>query len=160
MSPKRNNKEKNQTSTKINEFEEKVIDIRRVSKKTKGGNQIGFTALVVIGNRDGLVGTGYGKAKSVVDAISKAVSRAKEDIVEVKIDKGTISHDISAKYGAAEVMLKPAPEGTGIIAGGSIRTVVELAGIRDVSSKMLGTSNKIGNVRCTIKALKKLRDRT
>jgi small subunit ribosomal protein S5 len=146
-----------QTGTKISEFEEKVLEIRRVSKKTKGGNQIGFTALVVIGNRDGLIGTGYGKAKSVVDAIGKAVSRAKDSVVEVKLDGNTIPQDVSAKYGAAKVMLKPAPEGTGIIAGGSIRTVVALAGIKDVSSKMLGTSNKIGNVRCTIKALQKLK---
>ncbi|MBN1162277.1 30S ribosomal protein S5 [Patescibacteria group bacterium] len=145
--------------TKINEFEEKVLEIRRVSKKTKGGNQIGFTALVVVGNRNGVVGTGYGKAKSVVDAISKAVSRAKENVVEVSINDNTISRDVSAKYGAAEVMLKPASKGTGIIAGGSVRTVVELAGIKDISSKMLGTSNKIGNVRCTIKALEKLRSK-
>jgi small subunit ribosomal protein S5 len=147
----------NSRGAKTSEYDEKVLEIRRVSKKTKGGNQIGFTALVVIGDRKGSVGCGYGKAKSVVEAIGKAISNAKENTIKVVLDGQTIPHDITVKYGASHILLKPAPEGTGIIAGGSVRTVVDLAGIHNISSKMLGTKNKICNVRCAIKALSMLR---
>lgn len=143
---------------KISEFEEKVVEIKRVSKKFKGGNSIGFTALVVTGDKSGTVGYGYGKAPSVSDAISKAISSSKKNITKIKLSKGTIAHEVKAKFGSCEVLLKPAPEGTGIIAGGTIRVVADLAGIENVSSKMLGSNNKIGNVRCTIKALKKLKN--
>lgn len=144
-------------TSKITEMEEKVIEIKRVSKKTKGGNTIGFTALVVVGNRDGMVGYGYGKAGNVAGAIGKAVSSAKKDMQKIKITGKTISHEVTAKSGASKVLLKPAPEGTGVIAGGSVRTVVELSGIKDISSKVLGSNNKLSNVRCAIKALKKLK---
>jgi small subunit ribosomal protein S5 len=139
------------------EYEEKVLQIRRVSKKTTGGNQICFTALVVIGNRLGKVGAGYGKAKDVASAVTKAIGIAKKNLVDVKMKESTIAHLVDAKYESARVMVKPAPKGTGVIAGGSIRTVLELAGIKDVSAKMIGANNKISNVRCTIKALQKLR---
>ena len=153
-----NKEDKNFKGTKIaSEFEEKIIEIKRVSKKIKGGNAIGFTVLVVVGNRNGKVGYGYGKALNVADAIGKAVSSAKNKMYEVKINGKTISHDVDAKVGASRIMFKPAPEGTGIIAGGSVRVVLELAGIKDISSKVLGSNNKLANVRCTIKALKKIK---
>lgn len=142
---------------KITEFEEKIIEIKRVSKKIKGGNTIGFAVLVVVGDRDGRVGYGYGKALNVADAIGKAVSSAKKNTYSVKLAGKTISHQVDAKVGASKVLLKPAPEGTGVIAGGSVRVVLELAGIRDISSKVLGSNNKLLNVRCTLKALKKLK---
>lgn len=139
------------------EFDERVLQIRRVSKKTKGGNTIGFTALAVIGDKNGRVGVGYGKAPNVADAISKAITTAKKEVVTVKISGNTIAHNITAKFGAAKVFLKPAPKGTGIIAGGSIRTVVELAGIKDISAKMIGSSNKMCNIKCTLEALKNIK---
>jgi len=143
---------------KIKEMQEKVLDIRRVSKKTTGGGNIGFTALVVVGDKAGKIGTGYGKARDVPTAIKKAVTKAKRNISKVNITNGTISHPVTAKLGASKVLLKPAPEGTGIIAGGSIRVVVDMAGIENISAKMLGSNNKILNVRCTIKALEKLKE--
>jgi small subunit ribosomal protein S5 len=139
------------------EFEERVLQIRRVSKKTKGGNTIGFTALAVIGDKHGRVGVGYGKAPNVADAIAKGVTMAKKDMVTIKITGNTIAHSVISKFGSAKVFLKPAPAGTGIIAGGSIRTVVELAGIKDISAKMIGASNKMCNIKCTLEALKKLK---
>jgi small subunit ribosomal protein S5 len=139
------------------EYEEKVLQIKRVSKKRSGGSTLGFTALVVVGNRAGKVGSGYGKAKDVASAVTKAVAQAKKNITDIKIKGSTIAHEVRSKYGAAYVMLKPAPKGSGVIAGGSVRTVVELAGIKDVSGKMIGANNKITNVRCTIAALKKLK---
>lgn len=140
------------------DFEERVIEIKRVSKKTRGGNKIGFTALVVIGDKKGSVSSGYAKALDVPTAIQKAITKAKKDLVKVNLKDSTIPHKVSDKYGSAEVMLMPAPRGSGIIAGGSIRTVVELAGIKDISAKMLGSNNKISNVRCSIKALKNLKE--
>jgi small subunit ribosomal protein S5 len=139
------------------EFNERVLQIRRVSKKTKGGNTIGFTALAVIGDKNGRVGVGYGKAPNVADAIAKAITTAKKEIVRIKISGNTIAHSVLSKFGSAKVFLKPAPTGTGIIAGGSIRTVVELAGIKDISAKMIGSSNKMSNIKCTLEALKKLK---
>jgi small subunit ribosomal protein S5 len=139
------------------EFEEKVIEIKRVSKKTKGGNKIGFTALVVVGDKKGRVGTGLGKASDVSSAVQKGVQIAKANLVEVKTKNTTIAHEVLGKYGSAQVMLKPAPEGSGIIAGGSVRNVVELAGIKNISAKILGSNSKVGNVRGTILALTKLK---
>ena len=139
------------------EYQERVIQIRRVSKATTGGNNISFTALVVIGNKEGKVGSGYAKAKDVAGAVKKAISKAKKSLIDVKMKDTTIPHDIKNKYGSAVVYLKPAPKGSGLIAGGSIRTVLELAGITDISSKMMGSNNKICNVRCTIEALNNLK---
>ena len=139
------------------EFEEKVIQIKRVSKKTKGGNNISFTALVVVGNRHGRVGAALAKSKDVATAVQKGIAKAKEAVVDISITEGTLAHEVWAKYGAAKVLLKPAPEGSGIIAGGTIRDVLDLAGIKNISAKMLGSNNKLGNVRCTIKALLRLK---
>lgn len=140
------------------EFIEKVVDIKRVSKKTKGGDQMGFTALVVIGNKKGKVGTGLAKSKDVVTSIKKSIKKAHSNIVEVKTTEDTIAHEVEAKYSGARVKIKPAPEGAGLIAGGSVRVVLDLAGVKNASAKMLGSNNKTANVRCTIKALRNLRE--
>lgn len=153
----RRNQRQRFNSPRVSEYEEKVIEIKRVSKKTKGGNNVGFTALVVLGNRNGKVGHGYGKASNVAEAIQKALTSAKKKMAHIKLTGKTIAHDVDAKLGAAKVALRPASEGSGIIAGGSVRVVVELAGIQDISAKMFGSNNKLLNVRCTIKALKKLK---
>jgi small subunit ribosomal protein S5 len=140
---------------KINreEFEEIIVNIGRVTKVVKGGRRFRFTALVVIGNRKGLVGYGFGKAKEVPDAIRKAVDDAFKNIVKVEIKGSTIAHDVEVKFNASKILLKPASEGTGVIAGGSTRPVVELAGIKDILTKSLGSNNAANVVRATIKAL-------
>lgn len=139
------------------EFEEKVVKITRVSKKTKGGNKIGFTALVVIGDRKGKVGVALGKANDVLSAIKKGVRRAKKKLIKVPLHGTTIPFEIYLKDGAAKVLLKPAPEGTGVIAGGSMRSVLELAGVRNVVAKTLGSPNKMSNVTATFKALSSIK---
>ncbi len=140
----------------VRDFEEKVVQINRVSKKTKGGNRIGFTALVVVGDKKGKVGVGKGKSKDVATAIRKGITYAKKHLIDVPIINGTIRSDIYLKLGAAKILLKPASEGTGVIAGGAVRAVVEAAGIRNISSKILGTKNKASNVYATLEALKDL----
>jgi len=139
------------------EFEEVIVNIGRVTKVVKGGRRFRFTALVVVGNRDGLVGFGFGKAKEVPDAIKKAVDDAFKNIIHVNIKGSTISHDIEVKYNASRILLKPASEGTGVIAGGATRPVVELAGIKDILTKSLGSNNSSNVVRATIKALSMLK---
>lgn len=139
------------------EFTEKIVQINRVSKKTKGGNRIGFSILMVVGDKKGRVGVGLGKAPEVVDAIRKGVSYAKKHLLQVSMRGTTIPHEVYLKKGAAKVLLKPAPPGTGIIAGGAVRMVVEAAGIKDVVSKILGTENQASNVYATMEALKTLR---
>lgn len=137
-------------------MDEKVIKVSRVSKKTKGGNKVRFAALVVVGDRQGKVGLGLGKSGDVAAAIAKAVLYAKSRMISVPIHNETIPHRIMVKKGAAQILLKPAPKGTGIIAGGAIRSVVEAAGIRNISSKILGSSNKSGNAQATFEALTEL----
>ncbi|MBI5151738.1 MAG: 30S ribosomal protein S5 [Candidatus Pacebacteria bacterium] len=139
------------------EFDEKVIQVNRVSKKTKGGNQMGFSILVVVGDKKGRVGVGLGKAKDVLSAIQKAVKKAKRRLLTVPMQGTTIPFAVNVKLGAAHIVLKPAPAGSGIIAGGPVRAVVDAAGIRDISSKIMGTSNQASNVYATLEALKKLR---
>src|SRR3990167_4608948 len=133
---------------------EQVIQIKRVSKKTKGGSLVSFAALVVTGDKKGMVGLGLGKAPNVADAIKKAVRLANRNLVKIPVVKGTIPYQVTEKFGAAHIILKPAPSGTGIIAGGSIRSIVEAAGITDIVSKILGTTNKLSNSYATFKALK------
>jgi len=135
---------------------EKVIEIKRLSKKTVGGDKISFSALVVIGDRQGKVGIGLGKASSVLPAIKKANRLAEKNMIEVSIIRGTIPHKIKVKYGAAQVLLKPASAGTGIIAGGPIRAIVNAVGLKNIVSKMLGSRNKLSNVKATMQALKNL----
>lgn len=139
------------------EFAEEVIQINRISKKTKGGNKIGFAALTVVGDKKGKVGVGNGKAADVSSAIKKAVSVAKKHMIEVPIVKGgTIPFHIIVKKDAAKVMLKPAPVGSGIIAGGAVRSVVAAAGIENISSKVLGSDNQASNVYATMEALEQI----
>lgn len=141
------------------EFDERVIEVNRVSKKTKGGNSIGFSVLVVVGNRKGKVGVGLGKSPDVLSGIQKGIRLGKRNLINVPIHEGTIPHEIYIKEGAARVLLKPAPEGSGVIAGGAIRAVVEAAGIQNIVTKQLGTRNKLSNVYATIEALKRLKPR-
>lgn len=139
------------------EFNEKVIQVNRVSKKTKGGNKIGFSVLVVVGDKKSRVGVGLGNAPDVSSAIRKAVAYAKKHLITVPMKGRTIPHQISIKRGAAKVLLKPAPPGTGVIAGGAVRAVVEAAGIHDIVSKILGSKNKASNVYAALDALNNLR---
>lgn len=141
------------------EFDEKIVRVNRVSKKTKGGNKIGFSVLVVVGDKKGRVGVGLGKAPDVQSSIHKAVSYAKKHLITVPMVDHTIPHEITLKLGAARVFLKPASAGTGVIAGGSVRAVVEAAGIRDILSKVLGTNNQASNVYATLEALRRLKPR-
>ncbi len=136
------------------EFEQTIADLARVTRVTKGGKQLSFRACVLIGDRKGRVGYGVQKGKDVQIAVDKAVNQAKKNLIMVPIVDGTIPHKVESKYKAAKVMVKPAPMGSGIIAGSSIRTVLELAGIPNASSKMLGrTNNKITNIKATFSAL-------
>ncbi|OGG20528.1 30S ribosomal protein S5 [Candidatus Gottesmanbacteria bacterium RIFCSPHIGHO2_02_FULL_40_13] len=139
------------------EFTEKVIQVNRVSKKTTGGNKIGFSVLMVVGDRKGKVGVGLGKAGDVASAIRKGSTYAKKHMIQVPIVKTTIPHEVRLKKGAARIILKPAPPGTGIRAGGAVRSVVEAAGIRDIVSKILGTDNKASNVYATFAALQRFK---
>ena len=139
------------------EFEEVMVDIGRVTKVVKGGRRFRFTALVVVGNRNGLVGFGFGKAKEVPDAMRKAVDDAFKNIIEVKRKGSTIPHDVEVKFNASRFLLRPASEGTGVIAGGSARPILELAGIKDILTKSLGSNNSANVVRATLKALSMLK---
>lgn len=141
--------------TEKKEFEELVISVNRVTKVTKGGRHFRFAAVVVVGDRKGKVGLGTGKANEVQDAIKKAIQAASKNIIRVPlVDERTLPHEAIGVNGAARVLIKPAKEGTGIIAGGPVRAVLELAGVKDVVSKSLGSSTKINTARATITALK------
>ncbi|MFC1616421.1 30S ribosomal protein S5 [Patescibacteria group bacterium] len=140
------------------EYEEEVIQIDRVTRVVKGGRKLRFRATVAIGNRKGKVGIGIGKSHEVTGAIQKAIAKAKSDVVEIKLNGTTIPHDMKIKYKAAKIIFLPAAPGTGIIAGGPIRKVLDLAGVHDILSKSYGTTNKINNTRATFLALKSMRE--
>lgn len=139
------------------EFEQKIIDIARVTRVMAGGKRMRFRACVAIGNKKGKVAIGLAKGADVTLAVAKAVNQAKKDLITVPIVRQTIPHAIDQKFGAARVMLKPAALGRGIIAGGIVRTIFELSGVNNVSSKVLGTNNKVNNAKCVMIALKNLK---
>lgn len=141
---------------KNNGFEEKIVQVNRVSKKTKGGNMVRFSVLAVVGDKKGKVGVGLGKAADVAASIKKAVTFAKKHTIEIPIVNETIPFGINVKLGAARVLLKPAPKGSGIIAGGAVRSVVSAAGIANISSKVLGTKNQASNVYAALEALRRI----
>ena len=151
---KRNNRVK---STNDLELKDRLVAINRVTKVTKGGRAFSFAAIVVVGNEDGIIGWGLGKANEVTVAIAKAVETAKKNLIKVPVHKGTIPHEQSAKFGGSRIFLKPASEGTGVKAGGAMRAVLESVGITDILAKSKGSSNPHNLVKATIAALDELR---
>jgi len=139
------------------EYEEEVLQIDRVTRVVKGGRRLRFRATVVIGNRNGKVGIGIGKSHEVVGSIQKAINQAKKDLVIVPIVNGTIPHEVRVKFKSAKIMMMPASPGTGIIAGGAVRKIAQLAGIKDMLSKMYGARNRITNAHATMIALRQLK---
>jgi len=148
----------NKVKTTDLELKDRLVGINRVTKVTKGGRTFSFSAIVVVGNEDGVVGVGLGKAKEVVTAISKGVEEAKKNLVKIPIINGTIPHEQTAHYGGARVMLKPASHGTGVKAGGAMRAILESVGVKDVLAKSKGSSNNHNLVKATMTALTELRD--
>jgi len=142
----------------VKEFDEQVIQIDRVTKVVKGGRRLRFRATVAIGNKKGKVGIGIGKSHEVTGAIQKGIAKAKKDMATVILDGPTIPHDITIKLKSSNIFLMPASPGTGIIAGGTIRKILELAGVKDILSKSYGTTNKVNNTKATFEALKRLRE--
>jgi small subunit ribosomal protein S5 len=140
------------------EFKDRLVSIQRVTKVTKGGRTFSFSAIVVVGNENGVVGYGLGKAKEVTTAISKGIDDAKKHLIKVPVHKGTIPHPQKGKYSGARILIRPAAHGTGVIAGGAMRAVLESVGITDVLAKSQGSSNPHSVVKATIDALTKLRD--
>lgn len=152
-----NNQKYQKYERPVSEFTDKVVEIKRVSKKTKGGNQIHFTALVVSGDKKSRVGVGLGKAKSVAEAIQKGIKKAQNSLITIPIVNGTISGSVKLKFKGAVILIRPGKEGSGLIAGGPVRAVVELAGIKDIVSKIIGSKTKSINVWAALKALSSLK---
>ena len=138
------------------ELVDKLVGVQRVTKVTKGGRAFGFSAIVVVGDGNGVVGHGLGKSKDVASAIAKAIEDAKKNLVRIPILNGTLPHEQKGKFGGAKIFIKPASAGTGVIAGGAVRTVIEVAGIKNIIAKQLGSNNLLNNARATICAFKNL----
>ncbi len=158
---RRNNRDRRARTRQPEEkdqFTEKVVSIRRVSKVVKGGRNLSFSAFVVIGDENGKIGFSSGKATAVPDAVKKAVTSAKKDMAPIVLNGTTVPHEVIAKFGASKVMIKPASQGTGVIAGGGVRAVMEVVGIKDVISKTHGSTNTANVVKATVKALRSLKD--
>ncbi|MFU8779416.1 MAG: 30S ribosomal protein S5 [Kiritimatiellia bacterium] len=141
------------------DLEERVVFVNRCSKVVKGGRRFSFSAIVVVGNRDGMIGYGFGKANEVSDAISKGGDIAKKSLFAVRMKERTIPHEVIGNFDGAQVLLRPAAPGTGVIAGGGVRAVLEVAGYRDILAKSLGSNNKVNVVKATVDALSQLRSR-
>jgi len=156
---KKNFKRKPYREREKDEFEQRIVDLRRVTRVMAGGKRMRFRACIVIGDHKGQIGYGLAKGKDVAIAVNKAVSQAKNRLLKVEMVDGTIAHQVNMKYKAAHVMLRPAPDGTGIIAGGALRTVLELSGINNVSAKILGSNNKVNIVKAVFEALSDLKKR-
>lgn len=154
----KNNQGNNRVRPAETELKEKLVSLNRVAKVTKGGRTFSFAAIVVVGDGHGTVGHGLGKARDVSESIAKAVDDAKKNLVKVPLHKGTIPHEQKGKYGAGKVLIKPAADGTGVIAGGAMRAVLEIAGVHNVLAKSQGSSNPHNVVKATIDALSKLRN--
>jgi small subunit ribosomal protein S5 len=151
-------RDRDRVESREGDLQERVVFINRVSKVVKGGRRFSFSAVVVVGDGQGHVGAAMGKANEVPDAIRKGSSAARRNLITVPMNKTTIAHPIVARFGAAKIMMKPASEGTGVIAGGGVRAVMEAAGVKDVLTKSLGTANAINVVKATIKGLQEMRD--
>ncbi len=151
------NSNKDRVKPAETELKEKLVNLNRVAKVTKGGRTFSFAAIVVVGDGNGTVGHGLGKARDVSESIAKAVDDAKKNLIKVPIYKGTIPHEVKGKYGAGKVLIKPAADGTGVIAGGAMRAVLEIAGVHNVLAKSQGSSNPHNVVKATVDALSRLR---
>lgn len=158
MNKDKDNKKKGfRPKKEVSEFDQTIVEIARVTRVMAGGKRMSFRACVVIGDRKGRVGLGLAKAKDVPMAVQKAVKQAEKNLIKLTLREGTIAHEIRSKYKAARILLKPAPVGTGIISGGAVRTVLELAGIENVVSKVFGSNNKVNNIKATLSALARLK---
>jgi small subunit ribosomal protein S5 len=140
-------------------LQEKIVEIKRVTKVVKGGRRFSFSALVVVGDGNGSIGYGLGKAKEVPEAIRKAIEKAKKNVIRFPLENGTIPFEVVGKYGAGQVLLKPASEGTGTIAGGAVKAVLEVCGVRNILTKCIGSRNSHNAVKATIEGLKRLKNR-
>ena len=149
----------NKNNAEQSEFEERIVMVNRCSKVVKGGRRFSFSAVVVVGDKEGRVGHGFGKANEVPDAIRKGGEMARRNMMHVTMNDGTIPHEVTGTFDGGKVLLRPAAPGTGVIAGGGMRAVLEVAGVRDVLGKSLGSGNRLNVVKATINALEKLRSR-
>lgn len=159
MMEKKSRKPNNRGERQVREFDQKVVEVKRVTRVTGGGKRMRFRALIVIGDHKGKVGIGLSKGNDVAEAVNKAVNRAKKNMITLSLVNDTIPHEIKLKYKSSQIIMLPARRGTGVIAGGAVRSVLDMAGVKNVISKMLGSNNKVNNVRATFEAFKSMRSK-